>query len=291
MDEDDLEGAITKNYYEALGIPDQRQVDAFKQYQKIVHYASHMPKLDNVLELGAGFSTVLFAQLGKYRKCKVYSIDMCLDNLWNQVKNTHFYEIVKNNISFLEGSSISKSDFNTFYHNEKSKGHLGGVNFKSIKKNIYKYVNNKFGVRKWKVLREVLGVNDNSEVNLRKIFFSEEGIIFPNEILSIYSQDGDEFDFFRKTSNNEGLLNELISEVNFFDLIFFDSGEFSSYPEWIILKNYIRRGGIAVFHDIFFPKSFKNFLVCAALCADPQWKIIYKDVTTPQGLLMALKIF
>ena len=56
----DIEQAIAENFYKELKIPDQRQVNAFKQYQKLIHYAFHMPELYNILEIGSGFSTVLF---------------------------------------------------------------------------------------------------------------------------------------------------------------------------------------------------------------------------------------
>lgn len=289
MNSDDMEQVIADNYYQELSIPNQRQVNTFKQYQKSVHYAFHMPRLNNVLELGAGFSTVLFAQLARFRKCKVYSIDISLDNFWDHIKNTRFYNIVENNISFLEGSSISKSDFNTFYDGTP-KRHLGGVAFELIRNSLHKYVRTEFGLRKWKLLKEVLNVNNIEDIDIKEIFFSEKGLIFPEKILKMYSEEGDEFDYFQKKRDEKGLLNKLTSEAEYFDLIFFDSGEFSSYPEWIILKDYIRKGGVAVFHDIYFPKSFKNFLVCAAVYSDPQWKVIYQDDTTPQGLMMAVRM-
>lgn len=288
MNSDDMEQVIADNYYKELNIPNQRQVNAFKEYQKIVHYAFHMPRLNNVLELGAGFSTVLFAQLARFRKCKVYSIDIAFDGLWSHIRNTRFYDVVKNNISFLEGSSISKSDFNTFYDGTP-KCHLGGVAFELIRNNLHKYVRTEFGLRKWKKLKEVLSVNDIEHIDIKEIFFSEKGLIFPEKILKMYSGELDEFDYFQKKKDERGLLNKLTSEVEYFDLIFFDSGEFSSYPEWIILKDYIRKGGVAVFHDIYFPKSFKNFLVCAAVYSDPEMEILYQDEDTPQGLMIAVR--
>ena len=286
VEKNDIEQAITDNYYSELKIPDQRQVNSFKQYQKIVHYGFHMPELNNILEIGTGFSTVLFAYLARCRQCKVYSIDISTDNFWENVADTRFYDVVKENISFLEGSIISKNVFDSFYDG-KPRADLGGVGFESIKNNLYRTVNYEFGSRKWNKLKDVLNVTDINDIN--EIFFSQEGLVFPEKILKIFSQEGDEFDYFKKVDEEKGLLSKLVSEVEYFDLIFFDSGEFSSHLEWIILKNYIRKGGIAVFHDIYFPKSIKNFLVCAAIYSDPEWQIIYQDETTPQGLLIAVR--
>ncbi len=83
------------------------------------------------------------------------------------------------------------------------------------------------------------------------------------------------------------VLDRLLDESDVLDAVFFDCGEFSSMPEWTVLAGHIRPGGLAVFHDIYFPKSVKNFLVCAAVAASPDWEVLYRDRTTPQGLLVA----
>jgi hypothetical protein len=74
------------------------------------------------------------------------------------------------------------------------------------------------------------------------------------------------------------------------DFVFFDSGEVSSNIEWLNLKDKIAVGGLAAFHDIYFPKSIKNFLPCAAIAADPAWNVILLDEGTIQGLLIAQRI-
>ena len=83
------------------------------------------------------------------------------------------------------------------------------------------------------------------------------------------------------------VLDRLTAEGTPFDAVFFDCGEFSSMPEWVVLNGHIRPGGLAVFHDVYFPKSVKNFLVCAAVSASPDWDVLYRDRTTPQGLVVA----
>ena len=73
------------------------------------------------------------------------------------------------------------------------------------------------------------------------------------------------------------------------DLVFLDSGEFSSMPEWEIVVSRLRPGGYVILHDIFFPKSFKNWLVCGAILANPAYETLYIDRSTPQGLMVAQK--
>ena len=67
------------DYHKTLKIPDQRQSDAFQQYQIFVEYASQLDNLKNILEIGSGFSTVLLAGLGQERKCNIYSIDVSFE--------------------------------------------------------------------------------------------------------------------------------------------------------------------------------------------------------------------
>ncbi len=84
-----------------------------------------------------------------------------------------------------------------------------------------------------------------------------------------------------------GVLKKLIARGDKWDMVFFDSGELASLIEWGKLKDRIAIGGIAAFHDIFFPKSFKNFIVCASIVADPSWKVLFVDDSTMQGLMIA----
>ena len=74
-----------------------------------------------------------------------------------------------------------------------------------------------------------------------------------------------------------------------FDAIFFDCGELSSMAEWIYFKELIPVGGYALFHDIFYPKSIKNFLVATYIDLSPCWDIVLLDSFTPQGGMIAKK--
>lgn len=284
----DMERAILDAYYGGLNIPDERQEQVFKEYQKMAHYAFHMPRLERVLEIGAGFSTVLWAEVAQACRCEVYSIDMSYQNLLRKIEHTRFHDLVKKNITFLNGTSITKSYFESFY-NRLPKKELGGIAADSIRVNLAPLLKAEFGIRKWKRLAEVLGVAEPSEIDLQQMFFTAEGLVFPEEIMRIYRNADDEFDYFSTHAADVSVLDDLLPRVDFFDVIFFDSGEFSSMPEWVLLKDRIRSGGIAVFHDIYFPKSFKNFLVCAAVLADPEWRVVYQDVNTPQGMLVAVR--
>lgn len=284
----DVEQAVAERYYSELKIPDRRQVSAFKEYQKMVHFALHMPRLDNILEIGAGLSTVLFAQLCGWRKCTVYSIDKSFCDILGKIRFTSFYEPVNERIRSYREASISKRDFDSFYGNWP-KQDLGGVDFKSLKKNMDEFVRFDLDSRKWDRFLDGLPVNEKRFRRPEDVFFTRDGLVLPEEIINLYRESNDEVDYFSKNHGDKGVIHSLIEEVSEFDLVFFDSGVFSSYVEWLLLKDHIRKGGAAVFHDIYFPKSIKNFLICASLRSDPEWEIVYKDALTPQGLLIAGK--
>ena len=58
---------------------------------------------------------------------------------------------------------------------------------------------------------------------------------------------------------------------------------------WEIVEARLRPGGYVILHDIFFPKSFKNWLVCGAITANAAYETLYIDRSTPQGLMVAQK--
>lgn len=123
-----------------------------------------------------------------------------------------------------------------------------------------------------------------SEVIMDKLFDNNKikcfSTLFPTRFKS---------DFSFAAQNSPTALDNILKRYEMLDYVFFDSGELSSMVEWMKLKERIRVGGLAVFHDIYFPKSIKNFMVCAAICCSKNWEIIYQDKSTPQGLLVARK--
>ena len=88
-------------------------------------------------------------------------------------------------------------------------------------------------------------------------------------------------DFLRKV-----LFRHEELEVDFF---FSDSGEHCGVPEWQIVKNRIKQGGKFAAHDIYHPKSKKNFQVAAAIEKSDKWRVLVKT-STKQGLLIAERL-
>jgi hypothetical protein len=296
---DAIDEATYELFYGQLSLPDQRQVNVFKQYLKFTNFAYHIEPLNNILELGAGVSTILLARLAHFRRCNFFSVDMvgnCLrDSAFSELGGISVGELqqvlprkLESTINVLEGASISKEEFGAIYGVDEHST-LGGISVGELQQVLPRFISREFGVRKWKQLEELLG-QPSQGIDPLEIFIERGRLVFPRDILNLFYQVEDEFVFFsREGSEKSGVLDDLLKRTASFDLVFFDSGECASLPEWVKLKDHIRPGGIAVFHDIYFPKSFKNFLVCSAVTADPKWQVIYQDRSTPQGLLIAVK--
>ena len=90
--------------------------------------------------------------------------------------------------------------------------------------------------------------------------------------------------------SGSGFCREIIEEKLQFDAYFFDCGEISSIAEFWLLKDHMKNGDFVLLHDIYYPKSIKNFLVACYLCVDPDWKVIFEDNSSAQGGLVARKV-
>jgi len=60
--------------------------------------------------------------------------------------------------------------------------------------------------------------------------------------------------------------------------------------EFIALEGSLIAGSYILLHDIYFPKSVKNFLLATLLCLDPAYEILYQDSVSQQGGLVAIKL-
>ena len=85
------------------------------------------------------------------------------------------------------------------------------------------------------------------------------------------------------------VLTNNIGEIlkNKFDVILFDSGELISNVEFMKLFNNIVTGGFVCLHDIYYPKSFKNWLPCTVYQLRNDYKQVYIDAETSQGMYIA----
>ena len=103
-----------------------------------------------------------------------------------------------------------------------------------------------------------------------------------------------ELPFYQKSKGANSFVSSNVlsnhKESPSYNAIFFDSGEFSGAAEWTYLSDLIPIGGYALLHDIYYPKSIKNFLVATFIHLSSDWTILWKDSFTAQGGLVAKRV-
>ena len=200
----------------------------------------------------------------------------------NKVRSAEICEKIYDSVRFLNGVSLSRSDLESYY--ECNLDSIGGVPFSKVIQAAGEFVETSMDGRKVPLVLDALNI-PRLDVSLLQTAIASNSK-FPQSLLDIYRNKDDEFDFSPTHQLSNGLLAQVIGGGEA-DAVFLDSGEFSSLPEWEIVAGKLRVGGYVILHDIFFPKSFKNWLVCAAITVSSDWRVIYIDRSTPQGLMVA----
>jgi hypothetical protein len=285
------EEAIRALCYPDLHYRNEYYFNSLPVYQRLVNLALHHGS-ERILELGAGLSTALWSRYAHRTGAEVTTIDADFEPMWSYVDGTatrgraapatDLAQLIHHHVRLLTGVTVSSQQLREFYESEHE--NFGGVLASSIAETIDNLSRPAPDARINRV-RDTLGTSDWSA---QSIFIADGRMLrFPKTILDALSPSG-------RFAKDVAFLDQhplaILDPEETWDLIFFDSGEYSSCIEWLMLKDRIEIGGLAAFHDIFFPKSVKNFLPCAAIAADPNWKIVLIDDSTIQGLLIAQRL-
>ena len=282
-------GVIQSLCYSDLNYTSTNRFVGFRSYVSMVNIAYHLG-CTNVLEIGAGLSTAVWAHFAQRTGAQVCVIDMDFGSMKSFLGDSNHAALVKENVEFIEGATITADELLDFY--TVARETFGGVEVAAFadKLDLFKKLD-----CITLECQEVLAFAPRKKWSVRELIVNGSSLVFPRQLLDIFSS-GKSFDNEMALLKNvesrgkAGVLDELIARGNQWDLVFFDSGELSSMLEWVKLKDKIAVGGVAAFHDIFFPKSFKNFIVCASVLADPDWKVVFIDDSTHQGLMIAQKL-
>jgi len=283
--ETQFEQSILSEYFSGMVFVDQREKEVFLSYLKGFSILFFDTTVKNIVEIGGGQSTAIFSMMAERFNCKVNVIDMNPEAIKNKVKNEVLCENIFENVNFYRGVSISRSDLDGYY--DQKLMDIGGVPFQQVIEMACEFIDTIMDGRKEASVLKALEIDSLDVANFQKYLIKEGR--FPEELLNIFRNTNDEFDFLPTAETSNGLLSEILDH-NDIDVVFLDSGEFSSLPEWEIVSKKLRVGGYVILHDIFFPKSFKNWLVCASITASSNWNAIYHDRSTPQGLMVARKV-
>ncbi|MCF8317876.1 MAG: hypothetical protein K9I02_03950 [Haliscomenobacter sp.] len=267
-----------------LGVPDEVQFNVFYQYCKLIKVVAERSKSKklNILEIGSGYSTVLWGMLAEEMDITVNTIDLSFETILRATNATKYTQYLKN-INFLEGLSVAAVETQKFYSKFPNMD-FGGMDWGSIVRSS-SYITELHDVRRSNHLKEKYGVSDLT--GLREIMATDPDII--SYLLDYYSNFGSfEKELEILSKYNVILSPELIASK--FDVIFFDSGELSSNIEFFKLKDSLSENAIVGLHDIYFPKSFKSFVPCTMLDNNPEFNRLLLDKSTSQGMYVTEKI-
>tara|TARA_R110001606_G_scaffold355312_1_gene506188 strand:- start:17329 stop:18240 length:912 start_codon:yes stop_codon:yes gene_type:complete len=266
--------------YKSIAFRFGGETDPFLQYISMLNILRQDKSMKNGLELGGGYSTVVLTKLVIENDCKITSIDVNPFKYKAILPSLRHRKYLFSLIDIVEDLTI---DFETL------------VNFYkySLQLEIEKCDANKFKETLKKYLKKT---NDDGSYICRSVSpidylypdgkFNINNTLLASEVLDTEKKFYSQFDRVKK----KGFIDKVLKEKIVYDFIFFDCGELSSLVEWFMLKDTIRKGGYAFFHDIYFPKSIKNFIVATLVELSDEWDIIYTDTATPQGMLIAKRL-
>jgi hypothetical protein len=218
------------------------------------------------LEIGGGYSTILLSEYAKLGSCEIESVDVNPIKYLRIIPSKRSRDFLFQNIKRIDRLSVSFDEVIDAYQNklvekiEEIGVSLFLTNLKQFSKDESLFLGdareNALGLGKKMLSMDLL----KSE----KQFYIEKNLV-----------------------GGSGYSAELRKMNIQYDFIFFDCGEYSSLAEWFILEDQIKVGGYAFLHDIYYPKSIKNFIVATLIASSKKWEIIYQDKFSAQGGLVA----
>jgi predicted O-methyltransferase YrrM len=277
-------------HYADLNYPNKKQYLAFPSYTCMVDFAERQG-CKNILEIGAGLSTAVWADFAKRSGANVCTIDASVARMKSYVRNTGHEQTVSVYIDLVEGTTIHSEDLVDFFTGQP-KTSYGGIDVAAFSNRLDLFRCQNCSTKRWHKVSRITGRWGWSAADL---LTKDSALHLARPLLDLYSQATtfDDAVTFLKNMDEQGkggMIDKLTANGDDWDFIFFDSGELASMVEWPILKDNIAIGGYAAFHDIYFPKSIKNIVPCAAVMADPDWEMVFCDDSTKQGLMIAQRL-
>ena len=256
------------------------ETDPLIQYVYILNLLRQDKTMKKGLELGGGYSTLLLTKLAIENDCHITSIDINPFKYNAIVPSSRHRKYLFSLIEIVEDLTIDYESLVKFYR-ESLPGEIEKHGAKKFKAVLSKYVNTYSGA----------GAYISSDVDPMNYLYPDgkfniNDTLLAGHVLAAEKQFYQKFDRVEK----KGFIDKAIKERTVYDFIFFDCGELCSLVEWFMLKDTIRKGGYAFFHDIYFPKSVKNFIALAFVELSDEWEILYCDKSTEQGMLVARKL-
>ncbi|MAH77346.1 MAG: hypothetical protein CMQ76_04570 [Gammaproteobacteria bacterium] len=242
------------------------EFDPFLTYISMFSIMRQREFKGSFLEFGGGYSTILAIQV-LTGMTNFKSIDMNPSKYFRILNSMSNYSRFSNYVEIIPEITVSFEEVKNSYKTLKKEFLKYEVS--SVEKSLRKFT----GDSSSELMEIIFDKNDESLLNFIKkhdSFINEEDFYIKNNMLS-----------------GNGYCKKILEESESIDAIFYDCGEISSNAEWFETSKLIPKGGYALLHDIFYPKSIKNVFLASLINLSDDWEIIYIDDKSPQGGLMA----
>jgi len=247
------------------------------------------PKPVTIVEIGVGLSTLVISDLISRRKdgSKLISYDIRGKDAF--VENTRELKIdidrCLKSIDFRKEATCTYEELTSFYMSSQST--VAKMGHEQLLKGLDRFVDWSMDDRRLLMVERLLGLeNKTTLINDLRNFFLDNGL-FSSSLFDLYRSNDCEFEWLKGYQSEVNFERSLKNQK--IDIVYLDSGEFSSVLEFNKLEKYLEPGSILVVQDILFPKSIKSFLIGAFLIGSTDYQILWQDNTTPQGVLVAVK--
>lgn len=218
-------------------------------------------------ELGGGYSTVLAPFALGLPWDQIYSVDFNPDKYHRILNSKKHTKSFLSKINLMSQITVSLEQIEHSLHLVCDR--LGAFEVEDLQQAFAKYG--------YQMPVQDIGVGDWKS-KLLKDFWGHNGA---NAERSFYER----FD----AMTGPKLCTEIVADGPAVDALFLDCGELSSVAEFALLEPILPVGGYLLLHDIRYPKSIKNFLVATYIELSSDWEVIYTDLATPQGGMVAVR--
>lgn len=251
------------------------ELDPVLSYAGMFDYLRQRNFSGEILELGGGYSTVLLRNMFHESDLSISSVDLNsgkYDRILNSKTNRKGFLSKINSINEL---TVTLEEINSGIKDLQKK--LSSLDQNQVKESLLQYIRDPDAGKK---CNEICS----------KIFSRDCGAL--NNIIAKHPNYEADLKFYNLFDTElESFCGRESNLTKQYDAIFFDCGEVSSIGEWFLMQDKVKVGGYALFHDIYFPKSIKNFLIVTYLSLCSAWEIVYTDTISQQGALMAKRLY
>ena len=254
-------------------------------FSTVISLASSRHGRAHILETGSGFSTEIFSQLiSGHKDSNLISIDLSSEVALseNSRGNLKTESLAKHaNLTLVSKPSVGLAEVESAWGLRTPLWNPLAIAARDIEF----VLDYSFDARRLASVENLISAELTAESLLPEIHKISTG---EGDVFNLWRYHGDDFDVLNSCEEDPVLEQLLVETLP--NIVFLDSGEFSTLAEFLIVDRKSPPGTLLVVQDILFPKSLKGFLIVAIVSQSSRWKIQWLDRSTAQGMLVAERL-